>query len=196
VIATMMIAGVLFILIIVLVPTVIDSVSGNGQFVDIEQTVRADEIDSLPIEKDGCSDPECVVLGREIPVEIVVLNGSGQQIALDRLRTLLGLGMGLVTIWILRNLIGSVRKNEPFSTTNVKRLRQLGLVLLVGWPAVEIANNFITGGLADTTATGSLGSSWNIPPAPEAMLGGLIVLILAEVFAHGLRLREDVEGTV
>jgi hypothetical protein len=34
------------------------------------------------------------------------------------------------------------------------------------------------------------------PPIGGALLFGLAVLVLAEVFAHGLRLREDVEGTI
>jgi hypothetical protein len=29
-----------------------------------------------------------------------------------------------------------------------------------------------------------------------ALLAGLAVLVLGEVFAHGMRLREDVEGTI
>ena len=34
------------------------------------------------------------------------------------------------------------------------------------------------------------------PPIGGALIFGLAVLVLAEVFAHGLRLREDVEGTI
>jgi hypothetical protein len=34
------------------------------------------------------------------------------------------------------------------------------------------------------------------PPIGGALLFGLAVLVLGEVFAHGLRLREDVEGTI
>jgi hypothetical protein len=34
------------------------------------------------------------------------------------------------------------------------------------------------------------------PPIGGALVFGLAVLALAEVFAHGLRLREDVEGTI
>lgn len=196
IVATVIIAGILAALLIVMVPSAIDAVSGNGQIVAIEQSVLADQLDSLPLSKDGCSQPQCVVLAREVPVEIVVLNGSGKQILLDRARFLLTLLLHLATLWILRNLIDSVRKGEPFLHANVNRLRKLGFVLLIGFPLVEVANTFITGGLADTTKFGSLGSSWNIPPAPGAMLGGLIVLILAEVFNHGMRLREDVEGTV
>ena len=196
VVATILIAGILFTFLIVMVPSAIDAIGGNGQSVDIEQTVRPDRLASLPMTDDGCSQPECVALADQVPVKILVLNATGKQILLDRLRLLLSLSMGAATLWILRNVIDSVRKGEPFVRANVNRLRKLGLLLLVGWPLVEVATNFITGGLADTTKFGSLGSSWNIPPAPGAMLGGLVVLIIAETFNHGLRLREDIEGTV
>ena len=36
----------------------------------------------------------------------------------------------------------------------------------------------------------------SVVPIPLALVFGLAVLVLAEVFAHGLRLREDVEGTI
>ena len=39
------------------------------------------------------------------------------------------------------------------------------------------------------------GPDWAPIPVP-ALLTGLGVLVLAEVFAHGVRLREDVEGTI
>jgi hypothetical protein len=37
---------------------------------------------------------------------------------------------------------------------------------------------------------------FNTTPIGLALVFGLAVLVLAEVFAHGLRLREDVEGTI
>jgi hypothetical protein len=41
-----------------------------------------------------------------------------------------------------------------------------------------------------------LGNSETTVNPAAALLAGLAVLVLAEVFAHGLRLREDVEGTI
>lgn len=195
-IATFLIAMIIFVFLVVMVPTVMNSVGGGGQIEDIEQTVPPDQLDSIRnLKTGGCGDPECVRLGREVPVTITVLNATGQQIFLDRVRFLLPLLLGFATVWILRNLIYSMTR-EPFVQANVTRLRKLGLLLLVGWPLVEVVNTFIGTVLADTTKTGSLGSDWNIPPAPEAIVAGLIVLVLAQVFAHGVDLREDVAGTV
>ena len=47
-----------------------------------------------------------------------------------------------------------------------------------------------------TTPPGAQTGGLFAPPIGLALLFGLAVLILAEVFAHGLRLREDVEGTI
>ena len=41
-----------------------------------------------------------------------------------------------------------------------------------------------------------LGNSAPTVNLAAALLAGLAVLVLAEVFAHGVRLREDVEGTI
>ena len=41
-----------------------------------------------------------------------------------------------------------------------------------------------------------LGNSAPTVNPAAALLAGLAVLVLAEVFAHGVRLREDVEGTI
>jgi hypothetical protein len=92
----------------------------------------------------------------------------------------------------------SVVEGDPFGAPNVQRLRRLGFLLVVGAPAVELLNYSLRLSLFNdlpphpSTDIGVAGFS--LPAA--ALLGGLGAFILAEVFAHGVRLREDVEGTV
>jgi hypothetical protein len=69
--------------------------------------------------------------------------------------------------------------------------------MLLGWPLVAYLTMALKEFLAMTWAspadpTGGVFA----PPLGGALLFGLAVLVLAEVFAHGLRLREDVEGTI
>jgi hypothetical protein len=63
---------------------------------------------------------------------------------------------------------------------------------------VELLNYALRSALTNTlqpSASGDLGfDGFRFPLA--ALLGGLGAFVLAQVFAHGLRLREDAEGTV
>jgi hypothetical protein len=89
---------------------------------------------------------------------------------------------------------------DPFGAANVRRLRGIGFVLIVGAPVVELINYGLRTALYnDLPATGSPALDIGAPgfslPA-GALLGGLGAFVLAEVFAYGVRLREDVDGTV
>ena len=105
------------------------------------------------------------------------------------------LGIGL---WLLRGLAGSVREGAPFGRANVARLRSLGLLLVVGGSIVAVADWALRLSLANTlpaSAFGGVGFEGFRFPFP-LLLAGLGAFILAEVFARGVELREDVEATV
>jgi len=101
-------------------------------------------------------------------------------------------------LWLLRGLARSVREGDPFGPANVQRLRRLGFLLVVGAPVVELGNWALRLSLANTLPANAFGNvgfrGFNFPFA--LLLAGLGAFILAEVFAYGVRLREDVEGTV
>jgi DUF2975 family protein len=101
-------------------------------------------------------------------------------------------------LWLLRSLARSVRERDPFGPANVQRLRLLGFLLVVGAPVVEVVNYALRLSLANTLPPnqfGDVGFPGLSFPFP-LLLAGLGAFILAEVFAQGTRLREDVEGTV
>jgi hypothetical protein len=77
---------------------------------------------------------------------------------------------------------------------NVRRLRIIGFILAVGVPVTGYVTQLIDGALAAGSTVGELGQSYTL--SGNGPLAGLGVFVLAEVFAHGVRLREDVEGTV
>lgn len=106
--------------------------------------------------------------------------------------------LSVAGLWLLRRFLRSVLDGDPFGAPNVQRLRRIGFLLVLGGPFVELCNYALRQSLFNTlppypsTDIGVKG--FGLPGA--ALLGGLGVFILAEVFAHGARLREDVEGTV
>lgn len=104
----------------------------------------------------------------------------------------------LAGLWLLRGFMRSVMKGDPFGTANVARLRRLGFILVAGGPIVALVNYLLRLSLFDAipvVPSVELGVEGFSLPA-GALLGGLAVFILAEVFAFGVRLREDAEGTI
>jgi hypothetical protein len=109
-------------------------------------------------------------------------------------------------MWLLRGIARSVRDGDPFVGENVRRLRTIGVLLVVGVLAVRFAD----GELQNARLEPYLGPSRPEParaavglqPPDEAdvpatqLLCGLGAFVLAQVFAHGVRLREDVEATI
>jgi Protein of unknown function (DUF2975) len=103
-----------------------------------------------------------------------------------------------IALWLLRGLARSVREGEPFGDANVRRLRRLGFLLVVGGSVVALVDWALRLALANTlppSAFGGVGLDGFRFPFP-LLLAGLGAFILAEVFARGVALREDVEATI
>lgn len=132
------------------------------------------------------------------PADVVVV--VDEPTAGDRL---LDMTPGLVTacavvlvVIMLDRVLRDIGHGEPFSTGNVTRLRVTALAIMVG-SAAEAALDAITG----MVITGN-----HFPPDLPArasfelplgwIAGGLVVAAIAEAFAHGTKLRQDVEGLV
>ena len=133
-------------------------------------------------------------------VALVVENPTTAQMLLLSATDFGPLALFIAGVWLLRGFGRSVAEGDPFGAANTKRLRRLGFVLVAGAPLVELLN---------TALRSSLYNNPDLPPAGGvdvgvpgfslplgAMLGGLAAFILAQVFAYGTQLREDVEGTV
>jgi hypothetical protein len=117
------------------------------------------------------------------------------------LRSATDLGtVALITagLWLIQGFARSVRDGDPFGAANVQRLRRLGFVLVAGAPFVELLNYALRQSLFNALPPnrfGDLGiAGFSLPGG--ALLAGLGAFILAEVFAYGSGLREDVEATV
>ncbi len=103
----------------------------------------------------------------------------------------------LGTLWLLHGLAFSVTVGDPFGAANVRRLRRLGYLCILGALAVEVVNANLRKVLVETSLNEEFGigiTGFEFPG--NALLVGLAALVLAEVFAHGVRLREDVEATI
>jgi hypothetical protein len=157
----------------------------NGDEVAVHTQVATEDVAELP--RDTLAPDDVEVTAR-------VRDATRTQHRLAAARDLAPTLVVLAVIWLLRALLRSVRDGNPFVEANVKRLRALALVLLIGVPVAGITGSAFASELAATAGLDSAGIQLAMPG--NALLGGLALFVLAEVFAAGVRLRDDLEGTV
>jgi hypothetical protein len=134
------------------------------------------------------------VLPGPVSVEVLIHHASTGQRFLEAVAKLSGSVSVLPLLWFVRRILGSVRSEDPFNRSNVQSIRAISAILLLGLPLADamstLATRVLVHGVHGATARFDVGGDI------ENVLIGLIVFVLAEVFAYGIRLREDVEGTV
>jgi hypothetical protein len=104
----------------------------------------------------------------------------------------------VIGLSLLRGITGSVRTGDPFVPANVRRLRGIGFLLVAGSLFLTLFDMALREALFNRLPPVP---GWNLASGPfgppgSALVAGLFVFILAEVFAHGVRLRDDVEATI
>jgi hypothetical protein len=172
------------IFVLITVTAVVGGINGGNE-VGVRQEASTRTLDSLPDE---------VIVPETVPVLVRIEDATLSQSLLDLATSLLpGLAL-LAIIWLVRGLLLSVRSGDPFVAANVRRLRLIGFILAVGAPIGAYIVQLLEGALADSSSVGELANSYTLSGNP--VLAGLGVFVLAEVFGHGVRLREDLEGTV
>ena len=122
--------------------------------------------------------------------ELITVNASGE-LNLTALRLFLIGGailLGLMAM-VFRNvflIMKSAEKGSPFQADNVRRVRKIGILLIIG-PIVSLNLSFL--------ARLILGpESPEITVGLESILIGLVVLCLSHFFARGMELETDVDG--
>ncbi|MEA2231476.1 MAG: hypothetical protein QOD83_1292 [Solirubrobacteraceae bacterium] len=147
--------------------------------------------------------PKGVYANSEQRTGMVIKHPTAREKRLALAANLVPLALALPLLWLLRGIARSVRDGDPFGPQNVRRLRAIGVLLIVGSVAVGYALGALQSALADpytrspfssVRTPGLLPADSDLPWIP--LLCGLGAFVLAQVFAHGVRLREDVEATI
>ena len=104
--------------------------------------------------------------------------------------------LAAVVCWLLLGVARGLRDGDPFTRTNARRLVALALVLVAGGLLLQVVDGIATDLLLEAALPEGTSrtrvfelSLWPVPV-------GMLLAFLAEVFARGVRLREDVEGLV
>jgi hypothetical protein len=187
-VVTALLVGFLAAGVVLTATAIIAAVQGNHSITQ-DRFVAPDALTSLPAN---------IKPTTNIPVTVTINDASPTQLFLRLAITLLPGLLILALLWQLWGLLRSARHGDPFTDANIWRLRQFGWLLLLGWPLVAYLTMALKELLAATWASPTDPSQGGVfaPPIGGALIFGLAVLVLAEVFAHGLRLREDVDGTI
>jgi hypothetical protein len=157
----------------------------SGDEVAVHSQVDAERAADLP---EGTLSPD------DIDVTVRVRDATREQLRWAGARDLAPVAVVVAAIWLLRGLLKSVRDGDPFTGANVRRLRALALVVLIGVPLSAFVGSHFAAELATSAGLDSPGTELTMPG--NALLGGLATFVLAEVFAVGVRLRDDLEGTI
>ena len=138
--------------------------------------------------------PAGVVPPDQLELTVQVRDAGREQVRWAAARDLAPIALVVAVTWLLRALLRAVRDGDAFSEKNVGRLRALALLILIGVPLAGFVASIFAGELA--TSAGLTGTGTELALSGNALLGGASILVLAEVFAAGFRLRTDLEGTV
>jgi len=112
---------------------------------------------------------------------------------LPDLVTALALVLGCLTLWRLLTL---TRAGEPFSTAGVRQVRVLS-ILVLAYAVVVPFLRLLADALVMTPVQDQLEVRFQLEVQDFApFVIGLVMLVAAECFRQGLRLREDVAGLV
>jgi hypothetical protein len=162
-----------------------DSLIG-GRTLEMQARLPRDETPPLP---------KGVALAHAPTVTVKVKDPSTHQLLLSRATTVGPVLLAGAVLLLLRRLVRSVKRGEPFSEASVRDLRLIAGLLIVGGSLVDVANWGLRVGLAHTLPHPlAIAPGLSFPPA--SLLAGLGALVLAEVFAHGNVMREDLVGTL
>lgn len=106
-------------------------------------------------------------------------------------------GLVLATLWLVFGVARDISRGNPFVPQNVRRIRTIAALALVGAIVVPMLDAVSQTMLVNDTALDALqpqGFSVTFPLWPIG--AALVVAMIAEAFAAGDRMRDDLEGVI
>jgi hypothetical protein len=161
-----------------------------GDTLSVPMQVAADDVGRLPAG---------LRVESWLPVHVEVSDPTTKQMLLRSGQDVGPTFLSVWGLWLVTRVMRSVVRGNPFGPANVLRLRSLGSILVLGGIVVNFVNyalqNILFNELPQFPSI-ELASGPFSPVPGAVLLAGLIVFVFAEIYAHGSRLRDDVEGTI
>lgn len=124
--------------------------------------------------------------------------GTGTWLASLVPGALLATATVIVVVALLR-LLSHIEAQRPFAYAAVRSLRIIGATLLGGAVLVTLAGSFANAAVLDAAVDlqgGATTFGFDFGTGLLVAAAGLVCAALAEAFAHGIKLADDVEGLV
>ena len=102
--------------------------------------------------------------------------------------------LALAVLVLMRRIVRTVVAGDPFVEENVRRLRIIGWLVALS-PLLLVVAQIARAELVTRSSVGDLALSHLTIAFVPILIGGLL-LVVAQVFAEGVALREDTEGLV
>ena len=123
------------------------------------------------------------------------INGAGTGTWLATLLPALALSVTVVLgAWLLLRLVQRIEHGQPFVAASAQALRLLSMVVLVGSLAVAFCTGVADSVVTERALRDVVSFGFTVPFV--SVIAAFLVLALAEAFAQGVRLQDDVEGLV
>ena len=116
--------------------------------------------------------------------------------ALVGMRLIMVIGVVGAPVWNailtrLLSIVETVRAGDPFVTENASRLQ------IIAWSVLALElGRFVVVGIANSVSTAARPIHIDLNLSVTPWLAVLLLFVLARVFDHGARMREDLAGTV
>jgi hypothetical protein len=140
--------------------------------------------------------------GGALPVSVDIRDPSTSLRVIATVPVFVWWALSLVGLWLLRKVVRSAAHGDPFRAANVSRLRWLGAIFLLGFPLATMVGSYFEQLLFSSDVwtgpvpPGGFETGLDVMISAPAILAAVSLFALAEVFAYGARLREDVDATI
>ncbi|MDQ8205094.1 DUF2975 domain-containing protein [Pelagicoccus sp. SDUM812003] len=179
----------------------VEVLASDGSSAEISYFAAASNVDTSGLkvfDKDGregrVSFEEGTVLMFHFPLDSLEVKVRMMVLALFFAAIVLALFLPLVKQ--LREIMKTVYAGDPFVESNAKRVRWIGLILIIATFA-EAISELVVYGYADATfVTKGFDLDGRLSLDFIQLIAGMCVLVLSEVFRQGTRMREEQELTV
>jgi len=109
---------------------------------------------------------------------------------------MLALVSGVWALVLFIRIVVAVNRSDIFNWRNVRRLRRLGILLIVGFVCVLLPEYLSLCSLREVFSLEAYDLTLSDSVKVTNLLLGLIALIVAEIFAIGLKMKEEQDLTI
>lgn len=128
--------------------------------------------------------------------DVILADPTVAQRLLDLAPGLLAVALLVTGSLLIVAVMRTIAAGDPFVAANVRRMRQLAALLLVGPFFASFLSMSVHGALLGDVDLGGLAVLAVLDIPWPWFVAGMVVALLAEAFKAGSRLRDDVDGLV